>query len=356
MYLIDRYIMVETRRLVMFVVFFLIFIFASYSTQRYLTDAANGTLALQSVLSVVFYKILIALEMLLPVGFYVSVAVALGQLYNDSEITAIFATGSSPARIYKAILVLAIPLGIIVTLLSMYARPWAYSQIFQLKQQSQSELDVSHLQAKKFNLNDNGRMILSENIDPANNRLSDVLIYNASGTHTFVFRAHTVHVADPSPASPAVLLHSGTAYELDHRGNADNMQVYNTFNLHPKPMKQTAELRSKSASIAELSDSTDPADKAELQWRESRGITAILMVLLAIPLSRTQPRQGRFATLLPLTLLFIAIFYAGNLCRSLVASNTLPSFPGVWTVPLLMLSGLFILIAREFSLLQKFFR
>lgn len=57
---------------------FLIFIFASYSAQRYLTEAANGTLALDVVLDIVFYKVLIALEMLLPVGLYVSVGVTLG--------------------------------------------------------------------------------------------------------------------------------------------------------------------------------------------------------------------------------------------------------------------------------------
>ncbi len=100
------------------IVGFLIFIFASYSAQRYLTEAANGTLALDVVLDIVFsYKVLIALEMLLPVGLYVSVGVTLGQMYTDSEITAISAAGGSPGRLYKAVLYLAIPLSIFVTLL-----------------------------------------------------------------------------------------------------------------------------------------------------------------------------------------------------------------------------------------------
>lgn len=167
MKLIEHYIMAEIRRLVVIIVGFLIFIFASYSAQRYLTEAANGTLALEVVLDIVFYKVLIALEMLLPVGLYVSVGVALGQLYTDSEITAISAIGASPIRLYKAVMFLAIPLSILVTLMSMYARPWAYAQIYQLEQQSQSELDVSHLRAKMFNINDSGRMILSEEINPA---------------------------------------------------------------------------------------------------------------------------------------------------------------------------------------------
>lgn len=79
MKLVEHYIMRGTRRLVLIIVGFLIFIFASYSAQRYLTEAANGTLALDVVLDIVFYKVLIALEMLLPVGLYVSVGVTLGR-------------------------------------------------------------------------------------------------------------------------------------------------------------------------------------------------------------------------------------------------------------------------------------
>lgn len=43
MKLVEHYIMRGTRRLVLIIVGFLIFIFASYSAQRYLTEAANGT-------------------------------------------------------------------------------------------------------------------------------------------------------------------------------------------------------------------------------------------------------------------------------------------------------------------------
>ena len=103
MKLVEHYIMRGTRRLVLIIVGFLIFIFASYSAQRYLTEAANGTLALDVVLDIVFYKVLIALEMLLPVGLYASVGVTLGQMYTDSEITAISAAGGSPGLMRRVI-------------------------------------------------------------------------------------------------------------------------------------------------------------------------------------------------------------------------------------------------------------
>lgn len=243
MKLVEHYIMRGTRRLVLIIVGFLIFIFASYSAQRYLTEAANGTLALDVVLDIVFYKVLIALEMLLPVGLYVSVGVTLGQMYTDSEITAISAAGGSPGRLYKAVLYLAIPLSIFVTLLSMYGRPWAYAQIYQLEQQSQSELDVRQLRAKKFNTNDNGRMILSQTVDQDNNRLTDALIYTSTANRTRIFRARSVDVVDPSPEKPTVMLHNGTAYLIDHQGRDDNEQIYRNLQLHLNPLDQSPNVR-----------------------------------------------------------------------------------------------------------------
>lgn len=290
MKLIEHYIMAEIRRLVVIIVGFLIFIFASYSAQRYLTEAANGTLALEVVLDIVFYKVLIALEMLLPVGLYVSVGVALGQLYTDSEITAISAIGASPIRLYKAVMFLAIPLSILVTLMSMYARPWAYAQIYQLEQQSQSELDVSHLRAKMFNINDSGRMILSEEINPDSNHLTDVLIYTSSGNKTSVYRAKTVDVTNPSPITPSVILHSGTGYTLRHQGTDDSERVYRNLTLDLKPLNLSVDAKRKAKSVIALIRSADPADYAEVQWRESRGVNAFLMALLAISLSRVKPR------------------------------------------------------------------
>ncbi len=290
MKLIEHYIMAEIRRLVVIIVGFLIFIFASYSAQRYLTEAANGTLALEVVLDIVFYKVLIALEMLLPVGLYVSVGVALGQLYTDSEITAISAIGASPIRLYKAVMFLAIPLSILVTLMSMYVRPWAYAQIYQLEQQSQSELDVSHLRAKMFNINDSGRMILSEEINPDSNHLTDVLIYTSSGNKTSVYRAKTVDMTNPSPITPSVILHSGTGYTLRHQGTDDSERVYRNLTLDLKPLNLSVDAKRKAKSVIALIRSADPADYAEVQWRESRGVNAFLMALLAISLSRVKPR------------------------------------------------------------------
>jgi lipopolysaccharide export system permease protein len=354
MLLIERYIIAEIRRPVSVMVGILTFVFASYSAERYLTQAVNGTLALQSVLDMVVYKVVIALEMLVPVALYASVAIALGRLYHDSEITAILASGASPLRLYRAVALITLPIAIAVGVLSVYGRPWAYTQTYRLEQASRADLDVSHLLPQRFNLNqDNGRMILAERIDHATGNLENALIYDPGEGRSRVFRSSMARVVDPNPADPIVALTQGTSYSLEHTGTQDVVSVFDNLLLHLKPIEPEPDNKRKSTATGVLSLSPLSQDQAELQWRETRGVSAILLALLAVPLSRTAPRKGRFSTLLPIAMLFAVIFYAGNICRTLVANMALPLAPGVWLVPLSMGALLLIFLARDLAVLRR---
>ncbi len=46
-----------------------------------------------------------------------------------------------------------------------------------------------------------------------------------------------------------------------------------------------------------LLESALPADRAELEWRISYPISVLVLALLAVPLSRSAPREGRYARL-----------------------------------------------------------
>ena len=41
--------------------------------------------------------------------------------------------------------------------------------------------------------------------------------------------------------------------------------------------------------------SDNPRDRAELSWRTAVPVMAVVLMLLAVPLSKLRPRQGRFA-------------------------------------------------------------
>ncbi|HEY9194593.1 MAG TPA: LPS export ABC transporter permease LptF [Methyloversatilis sp.] len=348
MHLIDRYIVREVCRPLLALLGVLTVIFASYTAARYLNEAASGVIGLGTVLKITGYRVLIALEVLAPVGLYVSVVIGLGRMHHDQEMVVIAAAGINPLRTYYAVSLLALPVAVAVGMLSMYGRPWAYTESYALEAQKTNDLDLTRLQAERFNTNaDTGRMILAKRVDAADGKLRDVLIYSDGKKRNHLIRAREAWLSDPDPLHPVLQLRDGVSYSLHQSGTHDRTLRFRELTIELKPVQSAVEYRRKAAPTAELAVSSALPDRAELQWRLSRGPTALLLALLAVPLAHTPPRRGRFARLLPVTAVFAVIYYAGGMFKNLIEKGNLPMTPGLWLIPLVMAVALFLLMRRS---------
>jgi lipopolysaccharide export system permease protein len=93
--------------------------------------------------------------------------------------------------------------------------------------------------------------------------------------------------------------------------------------------------------------SSRPGDVSELQWRLSTPVSTVLLSLLAIPLSRTAPRRGKYAKILVAVILY-AVYY--NLClaaKTWVEHRVVPRVPGIWWVHALIAAIAFALLSRS---------
>ena len=74
----------------------------------------------------------------------------------------------------------------------------------------------------------------------------------------------------------------------------------------------------------------NPRALAELQWRISVPLSIPILILLAVPLSRVRPRQGRYAQLLPAILIYA--IYANMLfvAKDWVGHEKVPAYVGMW--------------------------
>jgi len=78
--------------------------------------------------------------------------------------------------------------------------------------------------------------------------------------------------------------------------------------------------------------STETSHSAELQWRISLVLIIPILTLMAVPLSRVSPRQGRFAKMVPAVFLYILYFGLLLVSRDLLAAGDIPAFLGLWWV------------------------
>ncbi len=84
----------------------------------------------------------------------------------------------------------------------------------------------------------------------------------------------------------------------------------------------------------ELFGNDDPEAKAAMQWRVAFPISCLILTLIAVPLSVVNPRQGKFAKLVPALLLFLTYFLLLTSIRSGIESQAVPPFIGLWPIHL----------------------
>src|SRR5690606_32553763 len=98
---------------------------------------------------------------------------------------------------------------------------------------------------------------------------------------------------------------------------------------------------------AQLLASADPADTAELQWRISMPLMAIVLGFIAVPLARLRPRQGRYARIGYAILVYFAYFQLLSMAKVWVARGALAPELGLWWIHGLMVILAALLLLRK---------
>ena len=212
----------------------LVAIFAAFSSAAYLADAARGLLPLATVGQLILFKTLITLDLLLPTSLYVAVVVGLGRLYTDAEMTALNASCVSELRILKPALQLSLVVAVLVGVLSLHTRPWAFRMIYQLEAQALAELDISRLEAGRFyELGKTKEVLFAERIDRKLNRMEGVFLRSVIDNSARVIHAREAYLLPARPdTDPTMIFENGYGYALDRKGRQDLTLKFQTLILH----------------------------------------------------------------------------------------------------------------------------
>jgi len=343
--IIDRYLIREISKPLSAIIIFLVVIFASYRAAQYLAEAVAGLIAGRIVLYLVLLKIAVAMEVLLPTTLYLSVVVALGRLYADSEMTALFACGVGIGRVFKAVLYLSVPLAIIVACLSLYVRPWAYQQGYVLTAMAKTALDIGKWKEGNFyKIPGMNRVIYADQINQEKKRAEGVFIQSDQGDNVQVIYAKRVQQRDERLGEPLLIFQDGYVYEFSRTGEKGHFMKFQQSTMSTdfgktKPM----EYKRKAAPTSKLAGSSKLEDIAEYQWRLSTPISTLLLALLGIPLSRTAPRKGKYARLVAAVIILAVYYNTSAMAKDWVEQGVVGPVVGIWWVVVLLAIVLLVL-------------
>src|SRR5690606_34915931 len=126
---------------------------------------------------------------------------------------------------------------------------------------------------------------------------------------------------------------------------------FGRYGLRLEPREAVvAEDRAKFKSTAELLDDPSPRSLGELAWRISLPVSAVLMAMLAIPMSAMNPRAGRSVNLLAALLLYIVYNNLLTVFQTWIAQERIPFGIGVWVLHAAMLGFIALLFWRRTTL------
>ena len=341
--IINRYLIREISKPLATILAVLVTLFASYSAADFLSDAVNGLLPTNTIGEMIGLKALISLEVLIPISLYISIILSFGKLYSDSEFTAMFALRVTPLRVMGSVLMLSGALAVAVALLSLFLRPWAYEKLHALSKRAEAFANVDNMQAGTFYTGeDGGRVIFLNHRDDPKSAASDVFVQlTYSNRVRILFARHAYQLPQTSrDSSSGVYLSDVHVYDIGQGKNQSDsvIDAQGVVLRPPDPNLEQPAYSSVSAGTETLAVSRTLPDIAELQWRLSTPLSTILLGMLAVPLSRTRPRQSRYAKMGAAALVYSGYYLLFTSARTWVQQGAVAAFPGIWWVPALLAS------------------
>lgn len=350
--IIRRYLLRELLSTLFGVGMVLLLIFISGQLVSLLNQAADEALPGRTLAQLLMLKNLGNMALLLPLALFFSVMLALGRLYRDNEMAALFACGVGPGRILRTVLGLALLLALAEAGLTLIVAPWAEGRAELIERVVEAKAETRGIAAGRFLEAGGARGVLYAGAVSTDRQLMhEVFIYAPQDLDELVAAAaRGYQYIDPASGDRYLMLEDGYRYE-----GRPGTPAYTVtrFERHAVRLQERAPrlggLPRDSLPSAQLLQQPTAANLSELHWRIALPVMMLALAAIAVPLSRTSPRQGRFAKFFVGLLVYIVYNNLLNIGRAWLESGTAPSGAGLWWVHALMLGFAGWLFLRQYD-------
>jgi len=348
--IITRYIIKEILQTLGGVLLVLMLMAVSAQLVGLFSKVADGTIQVDTVLRLFGVYSLTLVPFIVPLALYLAVLLTLTRFYRDSEMDALAAGGFGPFQTMRAVLIVAILVAVFQALFTLVFAPWGDAQGERLETLSQKTVDIQGVTPGRFRVLPQAKgVIYVEKINEEGTEISNIFAGARQNKQESMVVARSGFIDfDASTGDRYLILRDGYRYE-GRPGMEDFMVVQ--FKRHGILLEHKVEnaiaTRHRSIPSNVLMQSDDLGYLAEFQWRISSALFCIVLAALAVPLSRTSHRQGRYVKLVVAVVLYLVISNLLNVARAWVYEGQVPPEIGMWWVHMLTLILAIILILMQ---------
>jgi lipopolysaccharide export system permease protein len=325
---------------------------------RLLGQAAVGSILSEAVVALLAFAALNYLPVLLSLTLFISILMTLSRSYRESEMVVWFSSGLSLLAWIRPVLLFAAPLVALTAVLSLFLSPWAIGKAEEYRRQMKVRDEVSRVAPGVFlEAPAADRVFFVEEIAGDQTNVQNVFIAQVKEGRLGITVSRRGYRELAENGDRLVVLLDGRRYE-GIPGNLD----FKVMNFERYAMKvetretQAEETSTKAMSTFGLILSPSNPHLAELLWRIGLPIGALVLALLAIPLSFVNPRASRSVNLI--FALFTYMVYANvlSIVQAWVSQGRIAFSIGWWIVHAGMLGVLLLLFHRRIRVGSVFSR
>ena len=308
-----------------------------------LAKIARGRIPADLLFTLIALRSVDALTVLLPLAAFLGVLLAYGRLWRDSEMAVLQSSGLDLGGLARPLVLLVVPTMILLGTISFWLAPAAVRLSQTLLEEANRSLIIAGLEPGRFielpgkdgeiyvgEMSADGttfkRMFVETERPEKDTGKTRIDVITA--THGFLYH-------DADGIGRYLALQDG--FRVEGKLGEDDYRLMrferNDIKLpdNENDDNDTAVKRSAPTSVL-LRGSDDPVMRAELHWRLAAPLSTLVLVLLALPLSKSSPREPRYARLL-VAILTWWLFNTGlGLGRSWISQGKLAPAFGFWWV------------------------
>ncbi len=321
---------------------------------RLLNDAARGRVDPEAVAALLGFAALNYLPVLLSLALFVSILLTLSRSYRDSEMVVWFSSGLPLTAWIRPVLAFALPLVIAIALLSLFLSPWALSQSAEFRQKLSSRSDAGQVSPGAFQESSSSdRVVFVEAVADDASFVRNVFVSSLQHGRLGVTMAASGHQETAENGDRFMVLENGRRYEVEPGTPEFRILEFARYAIRVETRETRGiERTPRNMPTHELLQVDQPAYRAELLWRLGIPLAAVVLALLAIPLSFVNPRAGRSANMLLAVFVYMVYSNLLSISQAWVAQGRISFLLGLLAVHLLMAALLPLLFYRRIAVLS----